>query len=89
MGGGGGAIGDAVSYELVIANTNCSVVVGNIATCILVTNETDTNIFWDTFEGTPIHRNIVLDVVCVREYNIVARKTTAFEFFWRIIVHTE
>jgi hypothetical protein len=54
-----------------------------------MTNKTNTHIPCKTLERTPFNRHIVLDVARVGENGIVARKATAFEFLWRIIVDTE
>ena len=53
-----------------------------------MTHDTNTYIPWNTLKGTPIDRHIVLDVGHVGQNGFVIRKTTAFKFFWWIIVNT-
>ncbi len=54
-----------------------------------MTNKTNTHIPCKTLERTPFNRHIVLDVARVGENGIVARKATAFEFLWGVVVDTE
>ena len=52
-------------------------------------NDTDTHIPWNTLEGTPIDWHWILHILRGGENGIEVRKTTALEFLWRVIIHTE
>jgi hypothetical protein len=85
--GGRRAFGDAISDKVVDANTNCRVGRRYNAGSVLVTNEVDTHIPWNTLERTPIDWNKVLRAV--GENGIEATATTALEFLRGVVVNTE
>ena len=87
--GRGSATGDAITNKVIITDTNGSVGRRNDAFGVLVTNEIDTHVLGDTFQRTPLDRDRVFHVECIRENCIIAIATSTFEFLGRVMINTE